>query len=139
MRAVDQPLSVQDLQIFADGYLRGLELRRQVGNQHPTLMVQHIEDGAAAFFVEQGMVLWRTPAWRDGCVAISFYIVWFRLSRKKRAPALRAPGKLGSRHFLCGRGQFERSSQLVTLLFIGAWEPLGVITNPIPYAKVRLL
>jgi len=44
---------MQYLEIFADGYLGSLELTGEFGDEHSSLMVQQIENGAAAFFVQQ--------------------------------------------------------------------------------------
>jgi len=53
MRSVDQSMRMQDFEILANGYLGCLELAGKFGDEYTSLMVQKIENGAAAFFVEQ--------------------------------------------------------------------------------------
>ena len=54
MGAMDQAMSVEDFEVLANRNLRGFELRGEVGDQHTSVMVQEVDDGATAFFVEQG-------------------------------------------------------------------------------------
>jgi hypothetical protein len=51
---VDQAVSVQDFQVLANRHLRSFKLSGELGNEHPALVGQQIENGAATFFVEHG-------------------------------------------------------------------------------------
>src|SRR6266436_9145311 len=52
MSAMHQPMSVQDLEILADGDLGGVELPRHVRDQHAAVPFQNLDNGPPAFFVE---------------------------------------------------------------------------------------
>jgi len=49
--AVDESVGMQDFEILANRNLRGFEMAREFSNQHSSLMVQEVENGATAFFV----------------------------------------------------------------------------------------
>ena len=51
MCAVEQAIRVQNLKVFANGDLGGVEGGCQFINQHPTFAVNQLEDSATAFFV----------------------------------------------------------------------------------------
>ncbi len=81
MRAMNQTMRMQNLQIFANRNLRGFELTGEFGNENPSLMTQQIENGATTFFVEHGNSLRRYSSDRRRSPRrISFYSVSFRLS-----------------------------------------------------------
>lgn len=52
MRAMDESVGMQNFEIFTNRNLGCFELPGQFGNENPALMVDQVEDGAAAFFVE---------------------------------------------------------------------------------------
>jgi hypothetical protein len=82
--AVNQSVSVQDLEVFANGHLRSLELVGEFSDQYSSLMIEEIKNGAAAFFVEQvGRPVATCEFVRRAAARISFYSVLFRLSRGK--------------------------------------------------------
>src|ERR1700730_13449822 len=53
MSAMHQPMSVQHLEILADGDLGGVELPRHVRDQDTAIPFQKLDNGPPAFFVEQ--------------------------------------------------------------------------------------
>ena len=63
MRAMQQPVRMQQFKIFADGDLRSIEIFGDFTDQHAAFPVDQVEDGAAAFFVQQGSSM-RRQAWR---------------------------------------------------------------------------
>src|SRR5512133_3422935 len=55
--AMDEPVILESVQVFADGNLRGLETSRQGPDQNPAVMLQNFQDRAAALFVQQTVPL----------------------------------------------------------------------------------
>jgi hypothetical protein len=53
MSTLDDPLAVEELQIFADRDLRNTEMAGEIFDEHASIAVQDPEDFTAAFFVEQ--------------------------------------------------------------------------------------
>jgi hypothetical protein len=51
MSAMDQSLSVQNLEILSNGDLRGIELVRHLRHQHSPIATKNLENGTAALFV----------------------------------------------------------------------------------------
>jgi len=51
MSAMDQSLSVQNVEILSNGDLRGIELVRHLRHQHPPIATKNLENGTAALFV----------------------------------------------------------------------------------------
>ena len=52
VRAMNQSVGMQGFEILANRNLRGFELLGKFSDEDPSLAIQEIEDGAAAFFVE---------------------------------------------------------------------------------------
>ena len=50
--AVQLALLMQNLEVLADGDLRGFELLGKFRYQHPALAGQNFENGSAAFFIQ---------------------------------------------------------------------------------------
>src|ERR1700721_1965557 len=106
-------------------------------------MGQQTEDGTASFFVKQESVSRRTVVYttesRNRILAIapsggrrfSFYDVLFRLSTSKLEPARTRIASVSLN--VCHAQTRKRITVvLISHVFLCSWEPLGVITNPIP-------
>src|SRR5262249_17513240 len=50
--AVYKSVTLEGVEVFAYGYLRGRETPRQGADEHASITLQHFEDRAAAFFVK---------------------------------------------------------------------------------------
>jgi hypothetical protein len=50
--AMDHPVCLQDVEVLADGDLRGVKVFGQASDQHATVVFNHLYDQAAAFFVK---------------------------------------------------------------------------------------
>jgi hypothetical protein len=86
VRAVDLPVSVHYLEIFADRDLRSFKVPRQFRDQHAALAVQDVQNRASALFVQQSSFALRGTASATAVrllFRISFYSVLFRLSTGK--------------------------------------------------------
>ena len=94
MCAVHQSVGVQNLQIFADRDLGSIEFPGHVRDQYTAILIQDLDNGPPAFFVEHVSSANRKP--EQLMIALSFYIVCFRLSSRKRR-GLSAPlsGNIG--------------------------------------------
>ena len=55
--AVKQPAPVQDLQVLADGHLRGAKSLAELLHQHAAVLVHHLDDGATPLLVEDALDL----------------------------------------------------------------------------------
>src|SRR4029077_15098016 len=51
--SLDDPLAVEELEIFADRDLRNTEMPGQIFDEHASIPVQESKDFTAAFFIEQ--------------------------------------------------------------------------------------
>lgn len=60
VRAVDQAVSVQGFEILTNRNLGGFELLGKFRDEDSSLAIQHIEDGATAFFVKH-WIGWLCP------------------------------------------------------------------------------
>jgi hypothetical protein len=78
---------VQNLQILPDGDLGGIEFPGHIRDQDAAVVVQDFNNGAAAFFVEHVSSEHESRQVRSEqlMIALSFYIVCFRLSSAKEA------------------------------------------------------
>ena len=57
MGAVNEAVGVEDFEILANRNLRGVELAGKFGDQNASLVGEQIENGAATFFVEHGIMI----------------------------------------------------------------------------------
>jgi hypothetical protein len=55
--AMDHAVRLQDVEILADGDLRGAKVLGQISDQHTAVVFNHLYDQAAAFFVKHRLFL----------------------------------------------------------------------------------
>ena len=78
---MDQTMGVENLQILSDGDLRSVEFPSHIHDQHPSIAVKDFNNCPAAFFVEHVSSEHELKSQNQQLViALSFYIVCFRLS-----------------------------------------------------------
>ena len=80
-------MGVKNLQIFPDRDLGSVELPGHLRDQHPAIAIKDLDNGPPAFLVEHVSSEHGLKSWIYRLViALSFYIVCFRLSSAMLVP-----------------------------------------------------